>query len=234
MKKERASEEKLIRELDSLYQRVADIEGGASTDPKIIPFPIQRAQVPSGETMEDDQKFRRKPSYRFHFTVASLSVVFLSLLLIMIIAKVFVAPRGPEIGDTHPSTFAIHSLPSPPVQKEHEAGQNTEERVKKPESISNETMKPGTSLIQKSYYLIQVGAFRNLENARDLTEALEKKGLDAYWTAMDRKGGGTLYRVFSRRFVERNEAVKYMADNKISNDYPDSFVREISVSKGNP
>jgi hypothetical protein len=233
MKNERASEEKLIRELDSLYQRVADIEGGESTDPKIIPFPIQRTQVPSGETLKDDQKFGRKPSYRFHFIVASLSVIFLSLLLIMIIAKVFIAPRGSEIGDTHPSPFPIHSLSSPSVQKEQEADQNTE-RVKKTESISNQTMKPGTSLLQKSYYIIQIGAFHNLEYARDLTEALEKKGLDAYWTATDRKGGGTLYRVFSRRFVERNEAVKYMADNKISNDYPDSFVREISVSKGNP
>jgi cell division septation protein DedD len=152
----------------------------------------------------------------------------------MIIAKVFITPRGSEIGDTHPPTFPIHSLSSPPVQKEHEAGQNIGERVKKPESISNETMRPGTSLIQKSYYIIQIGAFRDLENARDLTEALEKKGLDAYWTATGRKGGGTLYRVFSRRFVDRNEAVKYMADNKISNDYPDSFVREISVSNGNP
>jgi hypothetical protein len=234
MKNERASEEKLIRELDSLYQRVADIEGGESTDPKIIPFPIQRTQVPSGETQEDDQEFGRRPSYRFHFIVASLSVIFLSLLLIMIIAKVFIAPRGSEIGDTHPSTFPIHSLSSPPVQKEQEAGQNIEERAEKTESISNETMKPGTSLVQKSHYVIQIGAFHNLEYARDLTEGLEKKGLDAYWTATDRKGGGTLYRVFSRRFVDRNEAVKYMADNKISNDYPDSFVREISVSKGNP
>jgi cell division septation protein DedD len=95
-------------------------------------------------------------------------------------------------------------------------------------------MKPGTPLVRKSYYVIQVGAFRNLENARELTEALEKKGLDAYWTATDRKGGGTLYKVFSRRFVDRNEAVKYMTDNKISNDYPDSFVREISFSEGNP
>jgi hypothetical protein len=217
-----------------LYQRVADIDGGESTDPKIIPFPIQRTQPLSGETPEDDQKFGRKPSVRLHFIAASLSVVFLSLLLILIIAKVFIAPRGSNIGDSRSSTIPIHSLSSPPVQEEREAGQNTEESVKTTESTSKETMKPGASLVQKSYYVIQVGAFHNLEYARDLIEALEKRGLDAYWTATDRKGGGTLYKVFSKRFVDRNDAIKYMADNKISNDYPDSFVREISVSRGNP
>jgi len=234
MNNERTSEEKLIRELDSLYQRVADLEGGESKDEKIIPFPTQRTQVPFVETLEGDQKLKKKPSYHIHFIVASVSVVLLSLLLIMMIVKGFIAPRGSEKGDPHQSTFPIRSLTPPPVQKEQVASQDIAERVKNIESMSNETMKPGTSLTQKSYYVIQVGAFRNFEYARDLTEALEKKGLDAYWTSTDRKGGGTIYKVFSKHFVDRSQAVKYMTENKISNDYPDSFVREISVSRGSP
>jgi hypothetical protein len=234
MKNERASEEKLIRELDSLYQRVANLEGGESTDEKIIPFPVQRTQVPFKEALEDDQKLKRKPFYRLHFIIAFLSVVFLSLLLMIILSKVFLAPQGSEKGDLHQSTFPIRPFPSPPVQKEQEVSQNIDENIKKMESIPNKLMKPETSFIQKSYYVIQIGADRNLENARDLTEALEKKGLDAYWTSAYGKGGRTLFKVFSKHFMDRNEAVKYMKDNKIYNDYPDSFVREILVSERNP
>lgn len=184
--------------------------------------------------MEENPKLKRKASYRFHFVAASLSAIFLAVILIMIIAKGMFGPRGSKMGDTHPSTFSSDSTSPPPVNTEQEASQNVEERAKKSESISHETMKPDHSLAQKSYYVIQVGAFHNWQNARDLTEALMNKGLDVYWIGMGGKGKRVLYRVFSGHFVGRKEAAELMKDKRILDDYPDCFIREISFSEGNP
>lgn len=253
MKGGQASEEKLMSELDRMYRHVADLESSqaaaehvdnpyeheqisdpvASVHGKVIPFPGQRIHWSSGELSLEELTGKRKHSHRPYLIVGSFSVIFLAVILIIIVVKVMIAPRGSEKGDSHQLTFPIHLTPSPPVQKEEDLLQNIEERQQKAETIPHQTMKPVSPLTRKRYYAVQVGAFRNWGNASDLIEALQKKDLEAYWIEVDNKDMGTLYKVFSGYFMDRNEATEFMKEKEIFKNYPGSFVREISFEEVN-
>jgi cell division septation protein DedD len=253
MKDEQASEEKLIRELDRMYRHVADLEGSQAagenndnpyehvqiSDPaasvygKVIPFPGQTIHCSCGELSLEESMQKRKPSRRPYLIVGSFSVIFFAFLLIIMVAKVMIAPSNSEKGDPHRLTFPIHLTPSPPVQREEDVLQNIEKRQQKAETIPHQTMNPDSPLTQKRYYAVQVGAFRNWRNASDLIGALQKKDLEAYWIELESKNMETLYKVFSGYFRDKNEAAAFMKEKEILKNYPGSFVREISSEEVN-
>jgi len=253
MKDERASEEKLMGELDRMYRHVADLESSqavaehdhnpygdeqisdqmASSQAKIIPFPGHRIHLPAGDMSEEEPRQKRKSSYHPYLIVASFSVIFLAFILVIIAMKVIIAPWGSGKPDPNQLTFPIHLTPPPSVQKEEEVLQNIEERQPKEETILYETMNPFSPFTQKRYYAVQVGAFRKRENASELIDALQKKDLEAYWIEMDSKSGRTIHIVFCGYFASRDEAAKFLKEKDILRNYSDSFVREVSFQEPN-
>jgi cell division septation protein DedD len=211
------------------------------TRAKIIPFPGQRMDLLSGEpseASEEEARQERKPSYRTYLIVASFSLIFLAFVLVILPLNVMIGPRGSEKGEPHQLTFPIHSKPSPPVQREEDVLQNIEERQAQAETMSQQTVQSKSASDQTigskfpftktKHYAVQVGAFRNWENASERVDALRTKNLEPYWIEMQSRSRRTIYIVFSGYFTERNEAVKFMKGKDILKNYPDSFVREIS------
>jgi cell division septation protein DedD len=94
-----------------------------------------------------------------------------------------------------------------------------------------EAVKSPTPSPQGKFYAIQIGSFREMENVRDLVEALQKEGLDAYWIASKSKKKGVLYKVFVGKFADTNEATQFQRDKNILKNYSDSFIQEISSPK---
>jgi cell division septation protein DedD len=287
MKDKQIPEEELFVELDSMYQRVADIEKEEAAE-TLIP-----------EKKKPKQK--KKRSYRYFIIVASISFIILASIFTLTILKPTIIPQLFKIGDTQPSTVvtpparpklpkvatppapskppsavatstttsappavapspepakppavatspatsptpSVAPSPEPPktpaeplsVQTKQETAKTAQEEVKKEKAISQEITKPSKSLLQGRYYAIQVGAFNDMENVRELIETLKKDGLEAYWLTMKSRSRGTLYRVFVGQFMNENEAAQFLKDKKILKNYPDSFIKEVLSSKINP
>jgi len=274
MKDKQIPEEELFVELDSMYQRVADIEKEEAAETSIPEKKIPRQN--------------KKRSYRYFIIVASISFIILASIFTVTILKPTIIPQLFKLGDTQPSTVApppaLPKLPkvaTPPapskppavvtplepptspavatspatsptpsvapsaeppkppaeslsVQTKQETVKTAQEDVKKEKAISQEITKPSKPLPQGRYYAIQVGALSDMENVRELVEALKKEGLEAYWLTMKSRSRGTLYRVLVGQFMNENEAAQFLKDKKILKNYPDSFIKEVSSSKMNP
>jgi cell division septation protein DedD len=121
-----------------------------------------------------------------------------------------------------------------PTLKEQEPVKTALKEVEKGKPLPQETAKLEKTFIQENYYAIQVGAFQNLEYARDLVESLKKDGLDAYWISKVSKKKGTLYKVFVGQFANKNEAVQFLKEQKTLNNYPGSYPQKVSSSKLDP
>jgi cell division septation protein DedD len=169
----------------------------------------------------------------------SLSLILFALVLILTILKPMITPRASNLGYVQQSTVAPPSelveppSVSPSVQTKQEVVLNTEGNEEKKESISQEIKKADNLFTRNGYYTIQVGAFHEWENVRDLMEVFEREGLEAYWISRESRNRGILYRVFVGRFMDRNEAVEFVKGRRILNDYPGSFIRVISSSEIN-
>jgi cell division septation protein DedD len=118
-----------------------------------------------------------------------------------------------------------------PTLKEQEPVKPALKEVEKAKPLPQETAKLEKTFTQERYYAIQVGAFQNLEYARDLVESLKKDGLDAYWISKVSKKKGTLYRVFVGQFANKNEAVRFLKEQKALNHYPGSYPQKVSSPK---
>jgi cell division septation protein DedD len=246
MKDDQASEEKLMKELDRMYIRVADLESGvtkqdipdeydqdpdrkASNQQKVIPFPVRGIHVTSGQPSGYKMKRKRKPWYRSYLMVSF--VIFLLLISLIILTKLVITPRDSENAGTHQLTFPIRLERSAPGQTK-DTGQGIENKEQESALEPEENLKPAFPLPQEGHYTVQVGAFCSLENARNLIEALRKKGLEGYWAEINTENRGTLYRVYSGYFMDKNEASRFMRERGILKDLPDSFVREIVSNEG--
>jgi len=126
-----------------------------------------------------------------------------------------VTPPGPPIP---PTVASAPTSPKPPSESV-------------PAQTRQEAVKSATPSPQGKFYAIQIGSFREMENVRDLVEALKKEGLDAYWITSKSQRRGALYKVFVGKFADTNEAAQFQRDKKILKSYSDSFVQEISSSQ---
>ncbi|NWF91819.1 MAG: SPOR domain-containing protein [Syntrophaceae bacterium] len=121
---------------------------------------------------------------------------------------------------------------APPVQvsipKEREPVKMVPEEVKKASPVPppGKIEKVAKAPIRKTYYTIQVGAYRDLKSARDLFEDLKDEGLDTYYTKLEGKRRGTFYKVFVGHFASEKEAARFLKEKRILEDYPGSFVRK--------
>jgi cell division septation protein DedD len=275
MKDKEISEEELLDELDTMYQRVADIEkeeAAAEAPPPLMIKPIKPKQ-------------KKKRSYRTLIIMASVFFIILASIFTITIFDPMNLLRRLKMGEPQPPTVATLPAPSkrravvpspaapklpavvtsqeppkppavatssaappspsvvpspvpqkpaselPPVQAKQEAAKSPQQETEKPKPVPQETMRPNKPAPRGRYYAIQVGAFRDMENVRELVEAFKKEGLEAYWITMKSKGSGSLHRVLVGQFTDENEAAQFLKDKKILKNYPESFVKEVSSSK---
>jgi cell division septation protein DedD len=257
MKDKKLSEEELYDKLDIMYRRVADLERKdlepeertgpqeykqtsdepASTHEEVISLPREEILAVLGKPFKKKSRQNEKWSHsRMIMITMSLPLILLASILIITLVKVMIASQGPNSDHIQSSTRATPSElkenPSalPSVQTEQKTMQETETKEEKAESVSQGIMKPDNPLAPDRYHAIQVGAFRNWENARDLIEIFKRKGLDVYWISMERSNRGILYKVLVGHFMDRNEAAEFAKNKAILNDYPGSFILAISSS----
>ena len=249
MKNDQASEDKLMSELDGMYLRVADLERGRiatrvdnpdvyeqnsderlATHEKVIPFPVRGTPVVLGEPSEDRASLGTKLRYRSYLMV-SLTVILLLLASIIILVELTLVPQDSEEMKSRQLIFPVQEERLAPAHREYTI-QGVEKRGQKAELLPDQSTKPGLSSIQKRHYTVQIGAFQNWKNSRELLATLQKKGLDSHWDETDTRDRGVLYRVFSGYFTDRREATEFMRDRGILKDYPGSFIREISTKEG--
>ncbi len=246
MRDDQASDETLMKELDRMYLRIADLEKPqalAQNNPddrgqdsgqeakiheKIIPFPKARIPVASRKTSEDKLEYKRKPWYR-SYLILPFPVIIL-LIVCLIISTKLIGPRNKEKTKTYQQTFSVPAESLAPAETE-DFGQKTEEREQDFEMQPDSTTKPVISLAQKNHYTVQVGAFENWEITCNLLKELRDKGLECHWAEIKTGNGGSLYRVFSGYFENSNEANEFMRKRGIVDDYPDSFAKEISSNE---
>jgi len=244
MKDKENSEEKPFDELDTMYQRVAEIEREEAAETSI-----------PGEK-KPEQKKKRSP--RPIIIVALICFIIVTIVWTVTVLKPSFIPLGFKKGDRPQSivkpppappkpssevpSVQMEQKPTPttpppppseslPVQKKQEAMKSTQKEQDKVKPISKEIMKTDELLPRAEYYSIQIGAFRDFENAHDLYEVLKKGGLDAYWITSRSKKRGNLYKVFVGRFVNKNEATGFLKDKKILNDHPGSFIRTVESNR---
>jgi cell division septation protein DedD len=287
MKDKKISEEELLEELDTMYQRVADIEkeeaeqtpttfprqkpkqkkkkpvrtilvavficfialgsilavtvfdpmtvlqrlrtGGSQPPAVVIPRPHSKrpAVVPSPTTPKPPAAVATSPSLQKPQAVAASSPGSLPPPLTTSPAAKAPASATPSPVPQRPAS----ELPS--VQAKQEAVKSPPQGTEKSKPISQETMQAYKPLPRGKYFAIQVGAFRDMENVRELVEAFKREGLEAYWVPMKGGSKGTLYRVFVGHFTNTNEAAEVLKDKKIFKNYPDSFIKAVSSSKTN-
>jgi cell division septation protein DedD len=241
MEDKKLSEEELYDELDVMYRRVADLERMEAAPEDLSGLreykqTADKAASTHGKVISllyhEIRAILRKP---FMITM-SVPLVLLASILIITLVKVMIASQGPNSDHIRSSTRGTPSElkenPSalPSVQTEQKAAQEIEAMEEKAKSVSQGIMKPDNPFPDR-YYAIQVGAFRNWENARDLIEIFKGKGFDVYWISMERRNKGILYKVLVGHFMDGNEAAEFAKDKGILNDYPGSFILAISSSE---
>ncbi|MGO8988673.1 MAG: SPOR domain-containing protein [bacterium] len=293
MKDKQISEEELLEELDTMYQRVADIEKEEAAEP---PAFVKTKPNP-----------RKKKTFRTIIIAAFIFFIALSSILAITVFDPVTLLQRLITGDTQPSTVVTPRSPSkrpavahspatpkppaavvtspepqkpqavaassaapppppvatppattaptsvtpspappkpasqvPPFQAKKEAVKRTEgepeKATSKPQEASSkpqEIVKPNKPVPRGRYYAIQVGAFGNMENVREVVEAFKKEGVEAYWITVKSKGSGSLHRVLVGQFTDENEAAQFLADKKIFKNYPDSFIKAVPSSKMN-
>lgn len=75
-------------------------------------------------------------------------------------------------------------------------------------------------------FAIQIKAVRGIEMAKEYTKVLKEEGMDAYWSEMNVKGGGILYRILVGHFASHEEALSYMKNKRIESSYPGSYIQK--------
>lgn len=70
---------------------------------------------------------------------------------------------------------------------------------------------PVTNQARKTTYYVQLGAFKNKDNAAALTKRFKRKGYGVFMMNIPAKNNGTLYRVLIGRFEDKHKSEKLAA-----------------------
>lgn len=272
MKDKQISEDELLDELDTMYQRVADIEREEAAQ-----------EIPPPSRMKPKQQKKKRP-YRTIIVIASVLVVISASVLAITVfdpmallerlnisgiklpmmstspapgkpSKVPPSPATPNTSAvatsensskssatiSSPPPASSSATPSPNVSAKVPSEPRPQARQEPIKKAPEEPIKTKPQEIAKAskpaprgkYYSIQIGAFRDMENVRELVAAFKKEDLEAYWITVKNKGSGSFHRVLVGQFAAENEAAAFLKDNRVFNKYPGSFVKEVSPSKIN-
>ncbi len=78
-------------------------------------------------------------------------------------------------------------------------------------------------------YAIQIGSFRNKENAKRLVAKLKKRGMDARWIEFNKRKSGIWYVVLIEQFGNRSECISFMKKKGLEKEYPGSRLFKASI-----
>jgi len=129
---------------------------------------------------------------------------------------------GPPVPGKAPLSPSVETAAAPKAEKTEPA---------KPVVPPGETKKaspPASAKTVEKPYAVQITALRDGGKARTISNQLRKDGLDAHVAKADVKSQGVLYRILVGHFATREEALRYMRDKKIKDDYPGSFIQKIA------
>ncbi len=132
-----------------------------------------------------------------------------------------------------PETAPLPSVEPSPEKKIEKAIEKAEKKAEEPEEVAivkvelpsrEEIVKPAREYV----YAIQISSMRFKEFAEESLENLERKGLDAHMRVIETKKHGLWYTIYIGHFADREEAVTYMKEKKITDSYSGSCVRKMS------
>ncbi|MGZ6230481.1 MAG: SPOR domain-containing protein [Syntrophales bacterium] len=112
--------------------------------------------------------------------------------------------------------------PEPPQKAVTRSAAKKEIKIAK----SKKTRLKNTQRQASMPFAIQIKAVRGIEMATEFTKVLKDEGLDAYWSEMRAKDGGTLYKILVGRFASREEALTYMKEKRVDINYPGSYIQK--------
>lgn len=78
-------------------------------------------------------------------------------------------------------------------------------------------------------YAIQIGSFRNKENAKRVVAKLKKRGMDARWIEFNKRKSGVWYVVLIGQFGNRSECINFMKEKGLEKEYPASRLFQASI-----
>jgi cell division septation protein DedD len=107
------------------------------------------------------------------------------------------------------------------------ADTDNSEKVKK---ISKESPPPNKMepLPKRGFYSIKIMALRDPEKAQEFMESQKKKGLDIHSRTITIQDQGLWHQILWGHFGSRNEAQRFLEENKILQLYPGSTIIKLS------
>lgn len=153
-------------------------------------------------------------------------------------AAVKTAPEAPAETDTKapakaPETAPVPSVEPSPEKKTEKVIEKAEKKAEKPEevAIAKAELPPREEIVKpakKYIYAIQISSMRFKEFAEEFLEDLEMKGVDVHMRVIETKKHGLWYTIYIGHFADREKAVTYMKEKKITDFYPGSCIRKMS------
>ena len=212
------------------------------------PVPMPEGDTPDGnekETVSDGEKKTAAIPAKIDSietgepaaTPTPLLKIFMVFLLVILLALGLLYQAGYiKTGNIIKSAWQQHvdSETVPVAPKETEIVKTTEvpPTAPAPTAPAKETAAaviPAKEAEAERPFSIQIKAIPASEEALRDVEALKAKGEDAFSMRAAIKGRGAWDRIFIGRFATKEEAVKYMRQNKIETIYPGSIVRNTST-----
>lgn len=193
------------------------------------------AKIDSIKTEESAAKANEKTAT----TTPWLKIIMVSLLFILLALGLLYQAGYLKIRNTIKSTWQqpVVSATLPVAPKEATIVKTTEVPPTAPLPIAPEKATSAAAIPAKEVeperpFSIQIKAVPASEEARRDVEALKAKGEeDAFSVRIAVKGREAWDRIFIGHFASKEEAVKYMVQNKFKTRYPGSIVRNRSTSQ---
>jgi non-specific protein-tyrosine kinase len=141
------------------------------------------------------------------------------------------ANRSAPAVSSNPASSAPSEAPPAVASKETGAAKaadtDNSEKVKK---ISKESPPPNKMepLPKRGFYSIKIMALRDPEKAQEFMESQKKKGLDIHSRTTTIQDQGLWHQILWGHFGSRNEAQRFLEENKILQLYPGSTIIKLS------
>jgi len=247
MKETDKQDEKLIGELESIYQRVSE-EAISSADDPVPAVSVGSRQVP--DKKRGDSAAAGKPGKArariFRFLIPA--AVFAAVLILWFVwptpynyrsikdgSRIYLVKENRITGSMkyfhagrwmdRPLPSSIETVPAAPEIREEPAARRT---VEEPVAAAGGKIPPvkEEDVRRDGPYFVQLKAFRERKEL-DSFLAANGAGIPAlHWKRVEIPGKGTWYRIFSGSFTSADEAAAYLRSKELDRKFPGAFVQK--------